>query len=140
MRKTVFLILLLLIAGLEMSARRQIDVQHNGQLPGHTDVPMYVEDPHDDQFEAYYDEDTNMLFFEGTGEVDFYYADIIYLSTMSTVLSTTVNGNYDAISMSPFSDGKYLLIIRMPSRLLKTTLMFEITTTTPAIHPKSFFD
>ena len=140
MRKTIFLILLLMIAGLDMSARKHIDVQHNGQLPGHIEIPMFVEEPHDDYFEAYYDNDINMLFFEGTGEVNFYYVDIIHLSTMSTVLSTTIDGNYDAISMSPFSYGKYLLVVKTPSRQLKTTLIFEVTATIPSIRPISNFD
>ena len=138
MRKKVLLILLIVVAGLEMSARKQIDIQHNGQLPGHTEYPVYVDDPHQGQFEAYYDNDMQMIFFEGTGEIDFYYVDIISMSTMSILLHTTVNGDYDAISMSSYTDGKYLLVVRLPSQLLLTTLLFDKTSLTTT-HPISIF-
>lgn len=137
MRKIAFLTLVILVTGLEMSARKQIDIQHNGQLPGHTELPIYIEDPHDGHFEAYYDNDMHMIFFEGTGEVDFYYVDIVSLATMNVMLHTTVNGDYDAISMSSFPDGKYLLVVRLPSQLLLTTLLFDKVSFNTT-HPFSF--
>ena len=107
--KNSFLLLLVfsLLFGLELSAREQIDLNHNGQMPGHSGQPLFPAD----QPDVYYDDVTQQIIIDGTGEATYYDVEITSMSTFYVVLSTQVNGNYDTIDVSSLPDDKYEIVI-----------------------------
>ena len=100
-------ILLLMIVGFDLSARRQIQIYHGSQIPNHNGLPIYLAD----QPDVYYDDVEQEIIIDGTGEATYYYVDIVSLSTLDTVLSTSVNGTYDTIEVSSLPDDNYKIVI-----------------------------
>lgn len=108
MKTRFFYFLLLLILGTGLLEGRQIEVRHNGQLPGHMGLPIYPAD----QPDVYYDEDEQEIIIDGPGnEASYYDVDIVSMSTLDVMLSTQVNGTYDTIDVSSLPDDNYKIVI-----------------------------
>lgn len=108
MKTRFFYFLLLLILGTGLLEGRQIEVRHNGQLPGHMGLPIYPAD----QPDVYFDYDELEIIIDGPGsEASYYDVNIVSLSTLDTVLSTQVDGSYDTIDISSLPDDNYQIVI-----------------------------
>ena len=108
MKKAFFLFLIFtLFFGFEVTARRQITLNQNGQLPGHSGIPFVPADMPD----VYYDSDTEEIIIDGTGYATYYDVDIISVSTGYVVLYDTVNGNYGTVDVSSLPDDDYTILI-----------------------------
>ena len=108
MKKIIVLSLVFsLFLGLELTAREQIDLNQNGQLPGHSGIPFVPMD----MPSVYYDDVTDEIIIDGNGYSAYYDVDIISESTLLTVLSTNVDGDYDTIDVSSLPDDNYTIVI-----------------------------
>ena len=108
MKKIIITILLLMIVGFDLSARRQIQIYHDSQIPNHNGLPIYPAD----QPDVYYDSDEQEIIIDGPGsEASYYDVDIISMSTLVTLISTQVNGTYDTIDVSSLPDDNYKIVI-----------------------------
>ncbi len=108
MKTKIFIILLVMIVGFDLSARRQIQIYHSNQIPNHNNTPIYPADLPD----VYYDEDEQEIIIDGPGsEASYYDVDIVSMSTLDVMLSTQVNGTYDTIDVSSLPDDNYKIVI-----------------------------
>ena len=73
----------------------------------HSGQPLFPAD----QPDVYYDDVTQQIIIDGTGEASYYDVEITSLSTFYVVLSTQVNGNYDTIDVSSLPDDNYEIVI-----------------------------
>ena len=108
MKKIIIAILLLMIVGFDLSARKQIQIYHGSQIPNHGNMPIWPAD----QPEVYYDDDEQEIIIDGPGsEASYYDVDIVSMSTLDVMLSTQVNGTYDTIDVSSLPDDNYKIVI-----------------------------
>ncbi len=86
-----------------------INLSHKGH-DGHFNYPMPAEMP-----DVYYNNVSQTIIIDGTGEVDYYDVEIMSLITFDVVISTQVNGYYDTIGISSLPDGEYAITIDAPT-------------------------
>ena len=106
MNKHVFIVFLMLMCCLELSARRQIEMNQSGQLPGHSEYY-----PPADMPEVYIDLDEMEIIIEADGFADYYVVNIISQVTMQCVIYTQISGYGDTVDVSTLPDGYYRLVI-----------------------------
>ena len=68
-----------------------------------------------DMPDAYYNNVSQTIIIDGTGEVTYYDVEIISLTSMNTVISTQVNGYYDTIDVSSLPEAEYCIFIYSPT-------------------------
>ena len=64
---------------------------------------------------VYYDTVNQQIIIDGGGEVTYYDVEIASVSTWTVVISTQVNGYYDAIDVSSLPTGEYCITIDSPT-------------------------
>lgn len=106
MKQKSVLILILLLVGFSLSARKKIDLSQNGQMPSHNEHYAPADMP-----EVYFDTDLLEIIIYADGYADYYDVDIISLSTMMAVISTQVDGYGDSIDISLIPDDNYRIVI-----------------------------
>ena len=108
MKKCILLALCFsLFLGFEVTASRQISLNQKGQLPGHSGIPFVPMDMPD----VYYNDVAQEIIIDGNGYSAYYDVDIISESTLLTVLSTNVDGDYDTIDVTSLPDDNYTILI-----------------------------
>ena len=90
-----------------LADQEAISLQSLGNHGTHHGLPIYPADLPD----VYYDDVEQEIIIDGTGEATYYYVDIVSLSTLDTVLSTSDNGTYDTIEVSSLPDDNYKIVI-----------------------------
>jgi hypothetical protein len=65
--------------------------------------------------DAYYNNVSQTIIVDGTGEVEYYDVEIMSLTTFDVLISTQVNGYYDTIDISSLPDGEYVITIDAPT-------------------------
>ena len=115
MRKNLFLILCLLVAG-QVFAETPL-VRDSGQSIilnprkiGHLDQPILFDQP-----DVYLDTGNAVIIIDGGGEVNYYDVEIESMTTWLTVISTQVNGTYDTIDVSSLATGDHIITITSPT-------------------------
>ena len=111
MKKNHFLFLLMLLVCLNIMAGRKIDIHQTGQVPPRVDVSIPADQP-----EVYYDSNTQEIIVDGDddGFVSYYDVEIYPSASAVPVISTQIDGDYDAIDVSSLSVGDYTIIIYSP--------------------------
>lgn len=84
-----------------------INIHHTGNHDNHSGIPFVPMDMPD----VYYDDVTQEIIIDGNGYSAYYDVDIISESTLLTVLSTNVDGDYDTIDVSSLPDDNYTILI-----------------------------
>ena len=84
-----------------------INIQHIGNHNDHSGHPFFPAD----QPDVYYNDVTQEIIVDGTGEATYYNVEITSLSTFYVMISTSVNGNYDTIDVSSLPDDNYEIVI-----------------------------
>ena len=87
-----------------------INMQHIGNHDDHSNIPVPAEMP-----DVYYNNVSQTIIIDGTGEVDYYDVEIMSLTTFDVLISTQVNGYYDTIDISSLPDGEYAITIDAPT-------------------------
>ena len=87
-----------------------INMQHIGNHGTHFNIPMPAETP-----DVYFNNVSQTIIINGTGEVEYYDVEIMSLTTFDTVISTQVNGYYDTIDVSSLPEGEYAITIDAPT-------------------------
>ncbi len=98
--------LILLLVGFSLSARKKIDLSQNGQMPSHNEHYAPADMP-----EVYFDSDTQEIIIIADGFASYYDVDIVSQSTMQLVLYTTISGYGDSIDVSLLPDDDYKIVI-----------------------------
>ena len=106
MKKILALLSVILIVGFDVSARRQIEIHQNGQMPTHSEYY-----PPADMPEVYYDDDTDEIIIEADGFSSYYNVLIIRNSTNQTMVSTQISGYGDTIDISSLPSDNYIIVI-----------------------------
>ncbi len=106
MRRIILFFLLLLCEVSLFAGHEEIVIM---QTPGgiHSGIPFIPAD----MPEVYYDDDTDEIIIDGTGDAAYYDVDIFCCDDGLLVLQDTVNGNYDTIDVSSLPDGDYQIVI-----------------------------
>ena len=87
-------------------SKGQIYIEHNkGTDNHHLFIP-------DDEPDISYDSNSQVIVINGTGAVNYYHVVIMSMTTSRVVLSTTVNGTYDTISVSSLREDDYCVYIK----------------------------
>ena len=107
MKKGFLFVLMSTFVVFALMARQQIDLHQSGHAPHHSGQPLFPAD----QPDVYYDDVTQQIIIDGTGEASYYDVEITSMSTFYVVLSTQVNGNYDTIDVSSLPDDNYEIVI-----------------------------
>ena len=109
--KTLF-ILLFSVTSLVCLARNEenINLHFPGNGHDHYNIPIPADMP-----DAYYNNVSQTIIIDGTGEVNYYDVEIISLTSMNTVISTQVNGYYDTIDVSSLPEAEYGIFIYSPT-------------------------
>ena len=102
-------IILFVFFALPADEAASINLNHQGH-DDHFNFPMPAETP-----DVYYNNSTQTLIIDGTGEVEYYDVEIMSLTTFDTVISTRVNGYYDTIDVSSLPEGEYAITIDAPT-------------------------
>lgn len=106
MKQKSVLILILLLVGFSLSARKKIDLSQNGQMPSHNEHYAPADMP-----EVYFDSNNQEIIFVADGFSAYYDVDIISQSSMIAVISTQVDGYGDSIDISSLPDDNYTIVI-----------------------------
>ena len=106
----IFLIIVLAISSSVALARDEASI--NLHFPGHNHYNMPIPA---DMPDVYYNNVSQTIIIDGTGEVDYYDVEIFSVTSSTTVISTQVNGYYDTIDISSLPDGEYGIIIYSPT-------------------------
>lgn len=105
---TIFCILALYCMNANSINREDsINLQYKGNHGIHSGQPLFPAD----QPSVYYNDVTQQIIIDGTGEATYYDVEITSMSTFDMVLSTQVNGNYDTINVSSLPDDNYEIVI-----------------------------
>ena len=107
--KTLF-ILLFSVTSLVCLARDEASINLHFPGGGHYNTPIPADMP-----DAYYNNVSQTIIIDGTGEVNYYDVEIISLTSMNTVISTQVNGYYDTIDVSSLPEAEYGIFIYSPT-------------------------
>ena len=107
MKKLLFS-LIILIVGFELYAQRKIEIQHSGQNPGHSGLPIWPAD----QPDVYFDDVEMVITIDGSwSESSYYDVEIISMSTLDTELSTRVTSSNSSIDISSLPEDYYKITI-----------------------------
>ena len=87
-----------------------INMQHIGHHGDHFNYPIPADMP-----DVYYNNVSQTIIIDGTGEVDYYDVEIFSVTSSITVISTQVNGYYDTIDISSLPEAEYGIIIYSPT-------------------------
>ncbi len=110
MKRTFLCIILTLFATQIYANNEQIVIalEHKGGY--HSNFPVPAEMP-----DVYYNNVSQTIIIDGTGEVEYYDVEIIDLTSLDTVILTQVNGYYDTIDISSLPNGEYVITIDAPT-------------------------
>ena len=100
-------ILYLSVGLLSWAGERPIQMHDKGSVNNHSGIPFVPMDMPD----VYYDDVAQEIIIDGNGYSAYYDVDIISESTLLTVLSTNVDGDYDTIDVSSLPDDNYTILI-----------------------------
>ncbi len=108
----IILILVFSFFAIASLARNEENINLHYPGGGHThyNIPTPAEMP-----DVYYNNVSQTITIDGTGEVDYYDVEIMSLITFDVVISTQVNGYYDTIDISSLPDGEYVITIDAPT-------------------------
>ena len=106
MKKILFILFILLANLCVFADTNEIVIKGNSGLPDRTP---------DDMPAVFYDADTEQIIVDGNGVVSYYDVEIVTQSTMTTVVSTVVNGYYGTIDVSTLGTGSYDITIYSPT-------------------------
>lgn len=110
MRRTFF-ILLLMLSAFNMSAdRREVVLNPDGQQHNHNNLPLPADMP-----DVYYDISNLEIIIDGPGVVSYYDVEISSATNWYIYISTQVSGSYDTIDISSLPQGEYVITIDSPS-------------------------
>ncbi len=87
-----------------------INMRHIGNHGDHLNYPIPADQP-----DVYYNNVSQTIIIDGTGEVEYYDVEIMSLTTFDVLISTQVNGYYDTIDISSLPDGEYVITIDAPT-------------------------
>lgn len=90
----------------DVSARRQIDIHQNGQMPSRSETLAQTEPPC-----FYYDSKTQEVIIEGNGYVAYYEVEMISLTTLQLVFYGTISSFGSTIDISYLPKDNYAIII-----------------------------
>ena len=105
--KRFYLSFFLMLSALSMFGGHEeivIITRHGGVHSGIPFVPM-------DMPYVYYDDVTDEIIIDGNGYSAYYDVEIVSESTLLTVLSANVDGDYDTIDISSLPDDNYTIVI-----------------------------
>ncbi len=106
-----FLLVLLLCSSAAVAREEEnVNLHFPGNGPTHGSIPIPADMP-----DVYYNNSTQTLIIDGTGEVNYYDVEVISLTTLDTEISTQVDGYYDTIDVSSLPSGEYTIIIYSPT-------------------------
>ena len=109
--KKIIVFLCVLLSSVYLSAREDPVILHNGgSVNDRYDLPMPADMP-----DVYYNNVSQTIIIDGTGEVEYYDVEIMSLTTFDVLISTQVNGYYDTIDISSLPDGEYVITIDAPT-------------------------
>ena len=110
--KKYFLIicLMLSLASFTFRSPEKISLNNPNNQHDHFNHPVPADMP-----DVYYNNSTQTLIIDGTGEVNYYDVEVISLTTLDTEISTQVNGYYDTIDVSSLPEGEYAITIDAPT-------------------------
>jgi len=106
----IIILLSVLISGLTISSKASnnpIQMHKKGMTNNHSGIPFVPVDMPD----IYYDDQTQVITIDGNGYSAYYYVDIISESTLLTMFSTNVDGDYGTVDVSSLPDDNYTIII-----------------------------
>ncbi len=89
---------------------RVINMRHIGNHGDHFNFPIPADQP-----DVYYNNVSQTIIIDGTGEVEYYDVEILSLTTFDVLISTQVNGYYDTIDISSLPNGEYVITIDAPT-------------------------
>ena len=104
--KKILFILMILIVGFDASARREIEIHQNGQMPTHNEYY-----PPADMPEAYFDSDEMEIVIEAEGYADYYIVEVFSMASTQSLIYTQIDGYGDTIDVSSLPIGYYQIII-----------------------------
>ncbi len=110
MKRTALFTFLALFAFLPFAYSSQQAIQLRKVKIGHSNIPMPADEP-----DVYYNDVSQTIIIDGTGEVEYYNVEIMSLTTFDVLISTQVNGYYDTIDISSLPDGEYVITIDAPT-------------------------
>ena len=113
MKKNCFLFILVFIFSSFVCMARDeenINLHYPGSVQNHYNVPIPAEMP-----DVYYNNVSQTIIIDGTGEVEYYDVEIMSLTTFDVLISTQINGYYDTIDISSLPDGEYVITIDAPT-------------------------
>ena len=106
-----FMTLLMLLCNLCLFAEVNPIILHNGGAANdHFNFPVSADEP-----DVYYNNVSQTIIIDGTGEVEYYDVEIMSLTSFDVLISTQVNGYYDTIDISSLPDGEYVITIDAPT-------------------------
>ena len=108
----IILIIVFSLCTIASMARNEENINLHYPGGGHThyNIPIPADMP-----DVYYNNVSQTIIIDGTGEVDYYDVEIFSVTSSTTMISTQVNGYYDTIDISSLSDGEYGIIIYSPT-------------------------
>lgn len=111
MEKNLFLLSLMLLVCLNISAGGRIEIHQIGQVPPRVDVSIPADQP-----EVYYYSSTQEIIVDGDdgGFVCYYDVEIYPSASAIPIISTQIDGDYDTIDVSSLTAGDYTIIIYSP--------------------------
>lgn len=104
--KKILIILMILIVSFDASARREIEIHQNGQMPTHNEYY-----PPADMPEVFIDLDEMEVIIEADGFADYYVVNIVSQVSMQSVIYTQISGYGDSIDVSSLPDAYYRIVI-----------------------------
>ncbi len=113
MKKNCFLFILVFIFSSFVCMARDeasINLHYPGGGHSHYGIPAPAEIP-----DVYYNDVSQTIIVDGTGEVNYYDVEIMSLTSFDVLISTQVNGYYDTIDISSLPDGEYVITIDAPT-------------------------
>ena len=87
-----------------------INMRHIGNHGDHFNFPIPADQP-----DVYYNNVSQTIIIDGTGEVEYYDVEILSLTSFDVLISTQVNGYYDTIDISSLDEGEYTITIDAPT-------------------------
>ncbi len=109
--KKIIVFLCVLLSSVYLSAREDPVILHNGgSVNDRYDLPMPADMP-----DVYYNNVSQTIIIDGTGEVDYYDVEIIDMTNHDVVISTQVSGYYDTIDVSSLPEEEYSIVIYSPT-------------------------
>ena len=114
-KRLFFYLFLLVLCGFNtcyanIRGEEVINMHHIGNHGTHYNLPVPADQP-----DVYYNNVSQTIIIDGTGEVNYYDVEILSLTSFDVVISTQVNGYYDTIDVSSLPVGEYAITIDSPT-------------------------